>query len=90
MKFLLGYAKRGGGMFGYYLYLFIYFKLRINFSNVTFYLLALKVLMMTSLLNKQTYFRDCFVGEYPILLKSLMKPMTWFVEVVHILKYSRS
>ena len=24
--------------------------------------------MMTSLLNKQTYFRDCFVGEYPIVL----------------------
>ena len=46
--------------------------------------------MMTSLLNKQTYFRDCFVGEYPIFLKSLMKPMTWFVEVVCVLKYSRS
>ena len=24
--------------------------------------------MMTSLLNKQTYFRDCFVGIYPIVL----------------------
>ena len=35
-------------------------------------------------LIKQIYFRDYFVGIYPILFESLLKPMTWFVEQVRV------
>ena len=35
-------------------------------------------------LFKQLYFIDCFVGIYPILSKSLMKPMTWIVAIVRV------